>query len=285
LSRSGLLFRLAAQSCDSRKAYINLVEVPGGAEAFMVVAKMCYGVEEGEGELNATNVAAVRCCADYLEMTEAFEEGNVVSRADAYLDRVAWQESIIVLQSCELLLPWAEDTGLVTRCAQAVARQACTVDPRGQSAWWYEDVSHLTIYCFSELVDAVAVTGSVSAALLGGALEYYAQRWVPGRATIAEQNRSRVILEEIVAMLPPPHTDAVSCSFLLRTTRAAYMLNCDAACKADLERRAGRHLHHATLSDLLIPCFSHTSEYLYDVDIVRRILDHFLTQVQLIPPL
>lgn len=51
----------------------------------MVVAKMCYGVEKGEGELNATNVAAVRCCADYFDMMEAFEEGNVVSRADAYL--------------------------------------------------------------------------------------------------------------------------------------------------------------------------------------------------------
>lgn len=100
---------------------------------------------------------------------------------------------------------------------------------------------------------------------------------MPGRASIAEQNRSLVILKEIIAMLPPAHTDAVSCSFLLWKTRAAYMLICGVACKADLERCAGRYLHHATLSDLLIPCFSYTSEYLYDVDIVLRILDYFLT--------
>lgn len=351
LSRSGLLFRLASQSCDSRKAYINLVDVPGGAEAFILVAKFCYGIVE---ELTPTIVAAIRCCAEYLEMTEPFEEGHVVSKAEAYLNLVilnSWQESIIVLQSCELLLPWSEDMRLVKRCAQSVAVKAIT-EPRGvrwlysgiektSSAprvtlegsvarvapkdWWYEDVSHLTIYCFSEVVDAIKEKG-VHPELLGGAVEYYAQRWLPGMTkpcpesktanastassprkevildltncpvcpskgteleepsfsklheSIAEQNRNRFILEEITSILPR-HRDAVSCSFLLRMTRAAYMLNCDVDCKVDLERRAGLQLDQATLIDLLIPCFSHTSEYLYDIDIVRRLLDHFLTQV------
>ncbi|KAG0616495.1 hypothetical protein M758_5G119900 [Ceratodon purpureus] len=358
LSRSGLLFRLASKSCDSRKAYINLVDVPGGAEGFMLVAKFCYGIVE---ELTPTNVATIRCCAEYLEMTEAFEEGNVVSKAEAYLNLVilnSWQESIIVLQSCELLLPWAEDMNLVKRCAQSVAFKACT-DPRGvrwlysglektstaprvslegsvarvaPKDWWYEDVSHLTIYCFSEVVDAIKEK-EMHPELLGGALEYYAQRWLPGliksfsetvfskvtssasstrrnspssspgkgghtlyltncpskgteqedqnstkvHESIAEQNRNRFILEEIVTLLPQ-QKDAVSCSFLLRMTRAAYLLNCDGDCKAELERRAGLQLDQGTLSDLLIPSFSHTSEYLYDIDIVRRILDYFLTQ-------
>ena len=360
LSRSGLLFRLALQSCDSRKAYINLVDVPGGAEAFILVAKFCYGIVE---ELTPTNVATIRCCAEYLEMMEAFEEGNVASKAEAYLNLVilnSWQESIIVLQSCELLLPWAEDMNLVKRCAESVALKACT-DPRGvrwlysglektsigprmslegsvarvaPKDWWYEDVSHLTIYCFSEVVEATKEKG-IHPELLGGALEYYAHRWLPGLAkfcnetvfskvsstslhsaastrrnspassprqdmitlyisncpskgteleehtpakSIAEQNRNRFILEEIVTMLPQ-QKNAVSCSFLLRMVRVAYMLNCDADCKAELEKRAGLQLDQGTLSDLLIPCFSHTSEYLYDIDIVRRILDHFLTQV------
>lgn len=96
--------------------------------------------------------------------------------------------------------------------------------------------------------------------------------------SIAEQNRNRFILDEIVSMLPPQR-DAVTCSFLLRMTRAAYMLNCEVETKAELERRAGLQLDQAMLSDLLIPSFSHTSEYLYDIDLVRRILDHFLTQV------
>ncbi|XP_024365225.1 root phototropism protein 3 isoform X2 [Physcomitrium patens] len=358
LSRSGLLFRLASQSCDSQKAYINLVDVPGGAEAFMQVVKFCYGIVE---ELTPTNVATILCVGEYLEMAEAFEEGNVVSKAEDYLNIVilnSWQESIIVLQSCELLLPWAADMNLVRRCAESVAEKACT-DPRGvrwhysgmemsstistvstvtlersvakvaPQDWWYEDLSHLTIYCFSEVVEAIKQKG-MDPDLLGGALEYYAQRWLPGlvkaeqqtllfkgtstysdsvastrrnspassprrggsyyncstksigddgqtklHESIAEQNGNRFILEEIVSMLPMKK-DAVSCSFLLRMTRAAYILNCDIECKADLERRAGLQLDQGSLSDLLVPCFSHTSEYLYDIDIVRRILDHFL---------
>lgn len=193
LSRSGLLFRLASQSNDASKAYINLVDCPGGAEAFILVAKFCYGIVE---ELTPTNVATIRCVSEYLEMTEAFEEGNVVSKAEAYLDLVilnSWQESIIVLQSCELLLPWAEHMNLVKRCAQSVALKACT-DPRGvrwlfsgiektstvAKDWWYEDVSHLTIFCFTEVVEAIKANGTMQASLLGGALEYYAQRWLPG---------------------------------------------------------------------------------------------------------
>ena len=356
LSKSGLLFRLASsQACDSGKMHINLVDVPGGADAFIVLAKFCYGVVE---ELTPTNVATIRCAAEFLEMTEAFEEGNVISKAEAYLNLVilnSWQESIIVLQSCELLLPWAEDMRLVKRCAESVADKACT-EPQGvrwlysgieknrimtpenaldasvvtvaPKDWWYEDVSHLTIYCFSEVVDAINV-GGMHPDLVGGALEYYAQRWLPGLVTgshvsnnganfaastrknspisspcmdgdgvtwspkvtvennnptkllhesIAEQSKSRFILEEIVNMLPQER-DAVSCSFLLRATRAAYKLNCDPECKADLERRSGMQLDQGTLSDLLIPCFSHVCESLYDVDLVRRILDHFLTQV------
>jgi hypothetical protein len=361
LSRSGLLFRLASQSCDPGRTYINLEDVPGGADAFIVVAKFCYGVVE---ELTPTNVATIRCAAEDLEMTEAFEEGNVISKAEAYLNLVilnSWQESIIVLQSCELLLPWAEDMNLVKRCADSVADKACTDPERVRwlysgieknstmtmpppnaleasvvrvtpKDWWYEDVSHLTIYCFSNVVDAIKEKG-MHPDLLGGALEYYTLRWLPGfvkaeavyskgthnaastrknspisspridgdglncspkvmesynptkllSESLAEQNRSRLILEEIVSMLPPQR-DAVSCSFLLRATRAAYMLNCDLEYKADLERRAGLQLDQGTLSDLLIPCFSHASESLYDIDLVRRIIDHFLTQVwRLIP--
>lgn len=362
LSKSGLLFRLASQSCDTRKAHVKLVDMPGGAEGFILVAKFCYGIVE---ELTPTNIATIRCAAEYLEMTEAFEEGNVISKAEAYLNLVilnSWQEVIIVLQSCELLLPWAKDMNLVKRCAESVAQKTFT-DPRSvrwlysgieknsmtasaqrnplealvtrvaPKDWWYEDVSHLTIYCFSEVVDAIKENGMQSD-LLGGALEYYAQRWLPGlikaeqhnvfskdtsipiaastrknspissppikdgnvilicpskgtgedkpaklHESIAEQSRNRFILEEIVSMLPQ-RKDAVSCSFLLRMTRAACMLNCDLDCKADLERRVGLQLDQATLSDLLIPSFSNTSEYLFDIDIVRRILDHFLTQEQ-----
>jgi hypothetical protein len=84
-------------------------------------------------------------------------------------------------------------------------------------------------------------------------------------------------------MLPPHEKDdhAVSCSFVLGLLRAASMLNVGAEYKRELEKRAAMHLEQGvTLSELLIPSFSHTSEHLYDVDLVRRILEHYLAQLQ-----
>jgi hypothetical protein len=100
---------------------------------------------------------------------------------------------------------------------------------------------------------------------------------------VAEQDKNRETLQALVRMLPPHEKDdhAVSCSFVLGLLRAASMLNVGAEYKRELEKRAAMHLEQGvTLSELLIPSFSHTSEHLYDVDLVRRILEHYLAQLQ-----
>jgi hypothetical protein len=100
---------------------------------------------------------------------------------------------------------------------------------------------------------------------------------------VAEQDKNRETLQALVRMLPPHEKDdrAVSCSFALGLLRAASMLNVGAEYKRELEKRAAMHLEQGvTLSELLIPSFSHTSEHLYDVDLVRRILEHYLAQLQ-----
>lgn len=366
LSRSGLLNRLASLSSDPDRAYINLEDVPGSSGAFALAVKFCYGIAV---TITPANVAAIRCAAEYLEMTEAFEEGNVSSKAEAFLDVVvltSWQHSIAVLQTCSVLLPWAEDLQIVKRCSEYAAHKACTdprritwpflgssvvaVSPSGSNNpprnnhnvprnWWVEDVSQLDIFSFGKFYATIKEKG-MKADILGAALEYCVQKWLPGlikapvesslikesvgsptlRALsptlrafsedefssppkyserlslsrgdevggtppkppdcIAEQNKNRAMLEEIVFMLPM-QKDAVSCSFLLRMLRAACLLNCSSECKDDLEKRAGMQLEQGTLtlSDLLVPSFSHTSEYLYDVDLVRRILEHYLALV------
>lgn len=340
LSRSALLHRLAVKFPDSETACINLGSVPGGADSFMLAAKFCYGIDV---ELTPSNVAGLRCVSEYLEMTESLEEGNVTSKAEAYLDSVvnnSWHESMVVLSSCECLLPWAEDLQIIQRCSQSIARKAC-VDPRNvrwtsstsrtnsnpkisptasTENWWYEEVSSLTLHCFESVMNAMT-QNLMNPNLMGGALEMYAQKWLPavfkqsaenspktsspstpssrlesGDASpvhdefsqeaaspklhdvIVEQNKNRFIIERIVAMVPQPK-DSVGCRFLLRLLRAANMFKCSAECRAELEKKAGMQLDHASLSDLLIPSFCHTSEYLYDVDLVSRLLDHFLSQV------
>ncbi len=104
---------------------LQLPDVPGGAEAFDLAAKFCYGINF---EITPSNVAVLRCAAEYLEMTESFGENNLVSRTEAFLSEVILKnlaDSIAVLHNCESLLPLAEDLLIVSRCIEAAAAKAC----------------------------------------------------------------------------------------------------------------------------------------------------------------
>jgi hypothetical protein len=130
LSRSGRLNRLVFDIRDTESSHIKLVDMPGGPETFELAAKFCYGVAV---ELTAANVAALRCAAEYLEMTEDLDEGNLVSKTEAFLNFVvlaSWKDSISVLRGCEKLLPWADKLQIVRRCCESIAWKACS-DPRG----------------------------------------------------------------------------------------------------------------------------------------------------------
>ncbi|CAK9233395.1 unnamed protein product [Sphagnum troendelagicum] len=372
LSRSGRLNRLVFESRDTEKDCINMDDMPGGAVAFELAAKFCYGITV---KITARNVAALRCAAEYLEMTEEYEKDNLVTRTEAFLTSevlASWKKSIAVLQTCVKLLPWAKELQIVKRCIESVAWKACT-DPRGirwsysssscscsscvlaaspasttsssstqwSSAvsckqipqdWWFQDISSLSLESFGYVMDAIRVKG-MRPELIGSAIVYYAHEWLPdlhrmsaspsskhGSPTSsrldsppplplhtsklvgsrglglelggskelkklppAERNNRdlkqncRTILDALVSMLPC-QADAISCSAALRLLRAASLLNASQETMKELERRAGMQLENANLSDLLIPSFLHTSDTLYDTDIVQRILEQFLVQ-------
>ncbi|KAG6436316.1 hypothetical protein SASPL_101211 [Salvia splendens] len=183
--------------------------------------------------------------------------------------------------------------------------------------WWFEDVSILRIDHFVRVVTAIRVKGMVSE-LIGAAIIHYASKWLPSLvkesaasvtlpeneansisnggwkgglhvivagnqeipATVQSKDQ-RMIVESLVSIIPQQR-DCVSCSFLLRLLRMANMLNVAPALVTELEKRVGMQLEHATLSDLLIPCYN-TKETIYDVDLVQRLLEHFLVQEQSSP--
>ncbi|KAL7199722.1 hypothetical protein ACSBR2_021931 [Camellia fascicularis] len=88
----------------------------------------------------------------------------------------------------------------------------------------------------------------------------------------------QLIIESLISIIPP-QKDSVSCSFLLRLLRMANMLKVAPALVTELEKRVGMQFEQATLPDLLIPSYNKT-ETLYDVDVVQRLLEHFLVQEQ-----
>jgi hypothetical protein len=66
-------------SGEDEKCVLQLHDIPGGANTFLLVAKLCYGVKI---ELTALNVVNLRCAAEYLEMTEDYGEGNLIAQTE-----------------------------------------------------------------------------------------------------------------------------------------------------------------------------------------------------------
>ncbi|KAE8670046.1 Coleoptile phototropism protein 1 [Hibiscus syriacus] len=350
LSRSGKVNRLIYESNNPELNKIAFEDLPGGPDAFELAAKFCYGITF---DLTTGNISGLRCAAEYLEMTEDLEEGNLIFKTEAFLSYVvlsSWRDSILVLKSCEKLSPWAENLQIVRRCSESIAWKACA-NPKGikwaytgkpskvsipkwsdlkESSpsrsqpvppdWWFEDVSILRIDHFVRVVTAIKVKG-MRFELIGASIMHYAAKWLPGLikdcqgqgpaddmmsissngnsscgssswkgglhmivAGTNDETRSiqakdqRMIIESLISIIPP-QKDSVSCSFLLRLLRIANMLKVAPALVTELEKRVGMQFEQATLADLLIPSYN-KGETMYDVDLVQRLLEHFLVQEQ-----
>ncbi|CAA0807455.1 Root phototropism protein 3 [Striga hermonthica] len=183
--------------------------------------------------------------------------------------------------------------------------------------WWFEDVSILRIDHFVRVVTAIKVKG-MRHDLIGAAITYYAGKWLPGQMAAGVQaddggssggssgragwkgglhmivsgikeegvpaagsvqaKDQRMIVESLISIIPP-QKDSVSCSFLLRLLRTANMLKVAPALVTELEKRVGMQFEQAVLADLLIPTYG-KAETMYDVDLVQRLLEHFLVQEQ-----
>lgn len=341
--------RLVYESRDSDLSRIVMNDLPGGAGAFLLVAKFCYGVPL---DLSAANISGLRCAAEFLEMTEDFEEGNLIFKTEAFLSYVvlsSWSDSIVVLKSCENLSPWAENLQIVRRCSDSIAWKACA-NPKGvrwsysgkpqpqpqdisspkwtemkdpslggsytvPADWWFEDAAILRMDHFVRVITAIKVKG-MRFEQIGAAIMYYASKWLPGLVTdgngegtdatncsngngsssmynwngglhmvvvnpkdeisMPEAKERRMIIESLISILPP-QKDSVSCSFLLQLLRMANALKVAPALVTELEKRVGMQFEQATLRDLLIPSYN-SAETMYDVDLVQRILEHFLIQ-------
>ncbi|XP_016478620.1 BTB/POZ domain-containing protein At5g48130-like [Nicotiana tabacum] len=98
---------------------------PGGQETFEMMALFIYG---SSTLVDPFNVAALRCAAEFLEMTEEYSSSNLCERFDIYLNQVvlqSWDDTLIVLQKCQILLPLAEELLIVSRCIESLAFMAC----------------------------------------------------------------------------------------------------------------------------------------------------------------
>ncbi|KAI3931871.1 hypothetical protein MKW98_012281 [Papaver atlanticum] len=312
LSKSARLQKLASVANEENNAEIHIGDIPGGSAAFELCAKFCYGMKV---TLNAYNVVAARCAAEYLEMHESVEKGNLVYKIDVFLNASilrSWKDSIIVLQTTRSLLPWPEDLKVVSRCIDSIASNA-SIDPskvewsytynrkklpsengiepqwngvKKQQAvpkdWWVEDLCELEIDFFKRVILAIKNKGRVSNDIIGEALKSYALKKLPsfskGLVQANDLLKYKSLVDTIVLLLPI-ESGSVPCTFLLKLLKAAILLDCGEIGKKQLVRRIGRQLEEAIVADLLIPAPA-GEIVLYDVDVIQSIVEEFVMQEQ-----
>ncbi|RRT69592.1 hypothetical protein B296_00037248 [Ensete ventricosum] len=305
------LYQLHKKLCSALKdtsehTVILLPDLPGGPEAFEVCAKYCYGITI---TLSALNIVPVRCAAEYLQMSDDADRGNLVGKLELFFKSCIlrrWKDTLVTLQSTRNYSPLCEELGITGRCIDAIATaiiasptQAITSSHSRKAApnnWWAGDISELGIDHYWRVMVAVKSAGIVPNKLIGEALRIYTRRWLPNMSRNGQQNeleaddsftesptdaamKHRLLMEKIVSLLPT-EKGSVSCSFLLKLLKAANILHASTSSKMELARRIGLQLEEASVDGLLIPLDSNSSGTLYDVDIVMAMLEEFLLQGQ-----
>ncbi|XP_009623089.1 BTB/POZ domain-containing protein DOT3 [Nicotiana tomentosiformis] len=289
VARCAYLREIEFQPQNSHLGYdLKLEKFPGGSENFEIILKFCYGLPI---TLNPENVAALRCASEFLEMTEAMEEGNLISKTEAFFTFVvlsSWNDSITVLKSCETLSPWAENLQIVRRCCDSISwkifRKNSTQEITNEETWWFDDIATLRINFFLRIITAIRVKG-IKPEIIGSCIMHYGEKWLPnmnsetkgtdnkygsrrndsqwsitsGRmqeTSIGQNNKEqRTIIESLISILPP-QKEAISCKFLLRLLKMAILYAASPALISELEKRIGMALENASPNDLLIPTYA-----------------------------
>ncbi|GMH25196.1 hypothetical protein Nepgr_027039 [Nepenthes gracilis] len=312
LSKSACLQKLVSLANGESKNEICIEDIPGGPAAFEICAMYCYGMTV---TLNAYNVIAARCAAEFLEMYETVEKGNLIYKIDVFLNSSifkGWKDSIIVLQTTKSLLPWSEELKLVSHCIDAIASNASIEiskvewsytynrkkllsedgqdplwngirkQPTVPKDWWVEDLCDLDVDVYKQVIATIKTKGKVPGNVISEALKAYAFRRLPGFSKGAVQGgdpmKNRLLVETILRLLPV-EKGGVLCSFLCRLWSVAVSLECGEMVRRELMRRIGQQLEMASVADLLIRALPGETG-MYDVDFVQDLVKEFVSQDQ-----
>ncbi|KAL4588619.1 hypothetical protein LXL04_001511 [Taraxacum kok-saghyz] len=313
LSKSARLQKLVATTNGGTGDEIVIHDIPGGPAAFEICAKFCYGMTV---TLNAYNVVTARCAADYLEMHETMEKGNLIYKIDVFLNSSifrSWKDSIIVLQTTKSMMMLSEELKLVSHCIESIASKVSVdvskVDwsysynrknPEENdnrmlngglrtitvpTDWWVEDLAELELDLYKRVLVHIKNRGLVHDDVIGEALKAYASRRLPGfnKGVIpsADLVKTRSIVDTIVWLLPS-EKGSVSCGFLLKLLKMAILVDSGELVKMSLVKKIGQQLEEASVHDLLIRAKEggEPDSTTYDVKTVKKIVEEFTVRDQ-----
>ncbi|KAF3783015.1 Root phototropism protein 2 [Nymphaea thermarum] len=286
VAKSGLIRNLIMDTSKADLSRIELPDVPGGPEIFEKAAKFCYGENF---EITVRNVAALRCAAEHLDMSERFADGNLISRTEEFLMHAAlttFSGAIAVLRSCEDLMPIAETLKIVQRCVEVASLKAyneSNFQTRSPMGWWMDELAVLGADFYKRFMTSLKARGAKPQTLATVAMTYAERNLrdlVVGVVAAARgddpdrRRRQREALDSVVATMPPEKT-AFPATFLCCLLRAASFLENPAATRGELEKRVAAVLEHVGLDDLLAVAMGYDGERVVEYETVKRVVSTF----------
>lgn len=288
VSRSEYLNRLVfkrGSNIEDNNHTIQIDNLPGGRKTFELVVKFCYG---WKFDMTSSNIASLYCAANFLEMSEDIEQGNLISKTESFLTFLmlsSWKDTFRILKSCESISHWAKELQLVKRCSEAIAWKACAIpklEIKVDACWWFEDVSLLRIDHFIEVIQSIKKRGMKSE-FVGSCIENWTTKWFSKVTLGLDPNVThkhmaiqlhKVSTECLIKMLPTEE-NSVSCNFLLHLLKAGMMLKINHELLCVLERRVVLMLEQCCVQDILVKNQG-DKDSLYDVDVVVRVLQSYV---------
>ncbi|KAK7258357.1 hypothetical protein RIF29_23930 [Crotalaria pallida] len=266
---------------------------PGGSETFEMIALFIYG---SSTLIDPFNVAALRCAAEFLEMTEDYCSSNLCERFDLYLNQVvlqSWDDTLIALQRCKLLLPWSEDLLIVSRCIESLAFMACmeildperrrdtpviTLEELASQAWsceiimkdivsqdlWMKDLIALPFDFFKRVIGSLRRQG-MKEKYVSPIIVFYANKWLLSKKTPQffekpegddlNSSRTSAILQGIVDLVPmgDKTSKVIPVGFYFALLSKSLEFGLRNDSKAKLQNQITSLLHFAQVEDFLLP--------------------------------
>ncbi|KAE9616827.1 putative SKP1/BTB/POZ domain, NPH3 domain-containing protein [Lupinus albus] len=299
---SGKFAKLFGKSSEARgKLKVIFNDFPGGAEGFELMLRFCYN--NGTTNITPSNLLLTHCAAEFMEMKESVAGVfNLLEQTEKTLQEMnfwTWSGLLIALKQCQnlssptdsLVLEKCLDTlvgRLVLASEASPCPSTCSTDSSGirfscdskstesiktnssRTPWWFEDLLFLSPLLVEMLVKSM-LSRKLDHVVISKFLLYYQKAKF---STVTTDEKCKII-EMILDMHYNLDHGSISCKNLFGILRVTLSLNISKCSRNKLENMIGSHLDQATLDNLLVPS-PYGIRYLYDVNLVLRILKAFL---------
>ncbi|XP_059283052.1 BTB/POZ domain-containing protein At3g22104 isoform X1 [Lycium ferocissimum] len=306
-SYSGRINKLFGKSKRGTR-YLKVIfhDFPGGAESFELITRFCYNKGKIH-EINPINVSTLYCAASYMEMEKSVSGNqNLFELTKKSLEDIrywTWSELLDALKLCQNLMPVASSSGLIDKyldsligrvapsCETSPCPSTSSADSSGlrlscdsksteslrnsvfRATWWFEDLAAFEPFLIEILVKQM-VSKNLDHGILSKFLFYYQKSRFAAVKSMDEKCKT---METVIEMLYLLDLSCIPFKTLFGLLRITLNLKISKCSRNKLESMIGSQLDQANLDNLLLTS-PVGSSYLYDVNLVLRLLKSFISK-------